>query len=53
MQKLCPCLAVEMPIKDLGEKEVPGRKSSKGLETELDNDLEVGIWDFINESHAR
>ena len=53
MQKLFPCLAVDMPIKELGEKEVPGRKSSKGLETDLNNDLEVGIWDFINESHGR
>ena len=52
MQKICPRFTVEMPIKELGE-EVLGRKSSKGLETDLDNDPEVGIWDFINESHAR
>ena len=49
-QKYCPRMAVEMPVKDLGEKIARAGRSSKGLDADLDIDLEGGA---ASETHAR
>ena len=51
-QKYFPRMAMEMPVQDLAEKKPEAGKSGKGLDADLDDDIESGASSAVNDFRA-